>query len=111
MARYLILAHFFILGLLPNLIFSQNQQSIDEIFNGKGEVYFRFANSNQADIHFLTKMISIDHKTSADWIYAYANKKEFENFLNLNKAYELLPHPGSLIDPVMKSYVDIESAK
>jgi len=109
MTRYLILVPFFILGLLPNFMFSQNQQSMDEIFNGRGEVYFRFANSNQADIHFLTKIISIDHKTSADWIYAYANKKEFENFLNLNKAYELLPHPGSLIVPAMKSHVDTKA--
>jgi hypothetical protein len=109
MTRYIVLVQFFILIFLPNLMFSQNQQSMDEIFNGSGEVYFRFANSNQADIHFLTKMISIDHKTSADWIYAYANKKEFENFLNLNKAYEILPHPGSLIVPAMKSHVDIKA--
>jgi hypothetical protein len=109
MTRYIILVQFFILIFLPNLMLSQNQQTIHEIFNGRGEVYFRFKNSNQADIHFLTKMISIDHKTSVDWIYAYANKNEFENFLNLNKAYEILPHPGSLINPKLKSYVDIKA--
>jgi hypothetical protein len=109
MSRSLVLVQIFILGLLSNMILSQNHQNIEEIFKGKGEIYFRFENSNQADIQILTKMISIDHKTSPGWIYAYANKKEFEKFLKLNKAYELLPHPGTLIIPAMKSHVDIKS--
>ena len=45
---------------------------------------FDLQNNSQIDIHILTKIISIDHKTSADWIYAYANKKDFNEFLKLN---------------------------
>jgi hypothetical protein len=90
-----------------SIVFSQQtSRIIDEIFKDRGEVYFRMQNNCQIDIHKLTKIISIDHKTSADWIYAYANKKDFSEFLKLNLDYELLPYPASLTNPKMKEKID-----
>jgi hypothetical protein len=64
----------------------------------KGEVYFRFSKTTRAEANALTSMISLDNVTGTD-VYAYANRKEFPNFLNLNKDFEVLPHPGDCLEP------------
>lgn len=61
----------------------------------RGEVYFRIKLKSKADIHNLTKIISID-KTDNNFVYAYANNKQFTNFSKLNLNYEILPPPSSL---------------
>ncbi|MCK4696164.1 MAG: succinylglutamate desuccinylase/aspartoacylase family protein, partial [Candidatus Cloacimonetes bacterium] len=50
----------------------------------------------------LTKIISIDNVIGKE-VYAYANPEQFQRFKDLNYAYEILPHPGSLIKPKMAS--------
>jgi predicted deacylase len=79
----------------------------DSLFRHGREVYFRLANDGRLNTEQITRIISIDHKTSHDTIYAYANKKEFAEFLKLNIAFEILPHPGSLISPEMKERASI----
>jgi hypothetical protein len=109
MKRFITILAIFTMGLMPYISLPQNPQDIEQIFNGRGEVYFRFENSPEKDIHFLTNIISIDHNTSENRIYAYANKKGFQDFLNLNLNYELLSPPGSLIQPKMLNHVDIKA--
>ena len=73
--------------LIPFLTFSQN---IDELFLEKGEVYFSFKYKSKSQLNALSKIISIDHKTNSEIAYAYANKKEFQEFLKQNINYELI---------------------
>jgi len=71
--------------------------SAREMFQRKGEVYFSFQVNNHTDIELLTKIISID-QLREDTVFAYANQKEFSAFLAWNLPYEILPHPGDLLD-------------
>ena len=64
---------------IPSVTFSQN---IDDIFINKGEVYFSFNYESIHQLNKLSKIISIDHETTRDIAYAYANRKEFEDFLD-----------------------------
>ena len=73
--------------LIPFLTFSQN---IDELFLEKGEIYFSFKYKSKSQLNALSKIISIDHKTNSEIAYAYANKKEFQEFLKQNINYELI---------------------
>lgn len=58
----------------------------------RGEVFFKF-NASPDEIHSLTRFISID-KVKNDTVYAYANRKEFEYFLRLNKPFQVLLPPS-----------------
>ncbi|MCX6305560.1 MAG: M14 family zinc carboxypeptidase [Bacteroidetes bacterium] len=77
---------------------SQNSRSqlLDSIFSKSGEVYFTFKVADKEDIHTLTRLISIDH-VKGKTVHAYANKKEFSDFLRYDAVYTILPHPGTLI--------------
>ena len=66
------------------------------------EFYFKFTINSQEDIIKLTKIISIDNVIGKE-VYAYANPEQFQRFKDLNYAYDILPHPGSLIQPKMAS--------
>jgi len=95
------------------LNFSQSQvvsglRNTDELFKDSGEIYFRFENNSSLNPEVLTRIISIDRKTDWNWIYAYANKKEFTKFSELKIDIELLPHPGKLIKPKMADKVNIK---
>ncbi|MBW6490959.1 MAG: T9SS type A sorting domain-containing protein [Lentimicrobium sp.] len=94
-----------LLALSSTAIFAQNQTgstSTAELFKNDGEIYFNLPGAaGFADV--LTKIISID-KISGDTVYAYASRKEFENLRKLgSRSFNLLPHPGDLIDPAMSS--------
>ncbi|MEI6173410.1 MAG: M14 family zinc carboxypeptidase [Bacteroidota bacterium] len=80
------------------IIRAQNidQNKLDSLFSAKGEVYFKFSIQNREDIHSLTRIISIDN-VKDHTVFAYANRKEFSEFLHLNLAYTILQHPGSLL--------------
>ncbi len=59
------------------------------------EHYFRFIMTDHEQIENLTRSISIDD-VNADTVYAYANSREWKQFLRLNIPYTELPHPGSI---------------
>lgn len=58
----------------------------------KGEISFRFEVLSIEEINTLTKIISIDEQTKpkSRIIYAYANKLQFEKFLELNYPFEIV---------------------
>ena len=73
--------------LIPFISISQN---IDTFFLNKGEVYFSFEYKNRIQLNNISDIVSIDHKTNAEIAYAYANRKEFENFLKLGINYTII---------------------
>ncbi|QQS37525.1 MAG: T9SS type A sorting domain-containing protein [Ignavibacteriales bacterium] len=85
--------------------FTFAQNIVDEIFKDKTEIYFNFNVADKWEINSLTKVISIDEVNGAE-VYAYANRKEFTEFLKLNYNYKILPHPGTLINPEMSDDID-----
>ncbi len=88
----------FIILIFSISIFSQQIDS--QYFNENSEVYFKFHVENKSQVDQLTKIISIDNFKN-DTVFAYANEKEFNNFLKLNYDYSVLPSPGKRIYPRM----------
>ncbi len=84
--------------ILSSLLFSQSVT--DQVFKDRGEIYFRFSVSHQSLINTYTDIVSID-KVAGLYVYAYANKGEFNKFLLTNTKYEILTSPGELINPEM----------
>jgi len=76
-----------ILLLFPFCLLSQD---IEHLFLKNGEVYFSFKYKNKEQLDKLSKIISIDHKTNAEVAYAYANKKEFSEFLKKDIIYQII---------------------
>ena len=76
-----------LLLLIPFFGFSQN---INDLFAEKGEVYFSFQYKNKIQLNMISDIVSIDHKTNADFAYAYANKNEFLEFLALEIEYNII---------------------
>ncbi len=76
----------------PFLSISQNLNDIENLFLERGEVYFCFKYENKNQLNKLSKIISLDHKITFDTAYAYANKKEFLNFIKQNIPYKLIKH-------------------
>jgi len=66
------------------------------MFKSSGEIYFTFNIGSPMELESLTRIISIDNVHGVE-VFAYANKKEFKEFLALGYAYTILPHPGSLL--------------
>jgi PKD repeat protein/murein tripeptide amidase MpaA len=79
-----------------------------QVLQERGEVYFRFENSSAKELLPLSKIISID-KVDFNHVYAYANSKEFQNFLDKGLEYEVLTPPSMLSQPVMKDKIDSKS--
>ena len=91
-----------ILFLLPISLIAQN---IDEIFYKKNEIYFSFKYDKKSQLDRLSKIISLDHKIERTKAYAYANKKQFELFLNQNIVYEIIDN-SILYDNISKNNWD-----
>jgi hypothetical protein len=85
------------LTLITTQCFSQdnycNKKLAGDYLAKKGEVYFSFFVYDREQINSLSTVISIDNVADHE-VFAYANKKEFENFLKLNIPYYVLHHPG-----------------
>jgi hypothetical protein len=90
--------------------FSQKQETqIGELFWERGEVYFRFISPLDIKPETLTRLVSIDRKTTNDgFLYAYANQKQFSEFMGLEIDFEILPAPGIVPDVIMRSEVDLK---
>lgn len=81
---------------------------INRLYEKTGEQYFSVRVSDRAVINDLSRIISIDNVDPAGKVYAYANKKEFQRFLELGLPYEILRHPGIFEGNLnMKSELDI----
>ena len=106
--RVLAVLSFLFLPAIINPIFSQNNLHYNmalEYLDRKGEVYFKFFIDLQTDMSKLTNIISLE-KTIGLEVFAYANREEFEQFLQYNLYYEVLVPPGDLINPEMSDYSD-----
>ena len=85
---------------IPVLSFSQN---IDNLFSDKGELYFSFNYTSKNQLNELSDIISIDHKTNSVIAYAYANKEEFQNFLEKKIDYTIIKKEKLHFTPTNKS--------
>jgi hypothetical protein len=74
-------------------------QKIDKCLQDNGEIYFKFKVFMKSELETLTRIISIANVDGFD-VYAYANKKEFENFLKLGYEFEILPHSSEVSDNI-----------
>lgn len=87
-------------------IFAQNnyQSEAIKVLNERGEVYFSFPiDMNLAKpemLEQLSRIISID-QVENNVVKAYANSKEFSEFLKLGIDYQVLTAPSMLIQPEM----------
>jgi murein tripeptide amidase MpaA len=73
--------------------FSVNQET-EKIFADWGELYFSFEISDPEILHALTKVISIDN-VNRGLVKAFANPKEFAEFLKYKIPYTVLPPPAT----------------
>ena len=85
----------FLFLLAPFFSFAQSV-NIDSIFKNSGEVYFSFQIDSKEDLNSISSIVSIDHGVELPNIFAYANKKEFSAFIELNIPFKIEPKPGSL---------------
>ncbi len=79
-----------------------------EYFKANREVYFTFEVKAHEELSILTKIISLDN-VEGKKVYAYANEKEFNEFLKLKYDYKILPHPGDV--PQQKMGKTVEEIK
>lgn len=89
---------FAILITLPFSIFSQSHldkalQSLDD----KGEVYISFDISSTEELCDITKIMTIDQVNNLS-VKAFANQKEFDKFLQLDKDFDVLRRPGDILE-------------
>tara|TARA_B110000003_G_C16624386_1_gene524353 strand:- start:73 stop:1638 length:1566 start_codon:yes stop_codon:yes gene_type:complete len=84
------------LFLIPQLSLSQN---LDSLFLQRSEIYFSFKFKNKNQLKIASEVISLDHKVNSETAYAYANKKEFAEFLKLEIQYLIK-------DDIPKQYVN-----
>ncbi len=91
----------FILLTIP--VFSQltELEKAYSSLNERGEVYFKFS-SKEIEINDISKILSLD-KFTDEYIYAYANEKEFNNFIGLNKEFEVLTPPSMLFPSILEN--------
>ncbi len=70
---------------------------IDKIFDKKIEIQFKFKIQKRSEIDKLSRIISIDNVKDNE-VWAYANKKEFSEFLNLDYSYEIIKQAENITD-------------
>ncbi|RLD38660.1 MAG: hypothetical protein DRI74_03230 [Bacteroidetes bacterium] len=84
--------------------FSQAQNPkrdiLNKTFKSTKECYFSFPIKSKEQLNQLSKIISIDRVT-ASTAYAYANRNDFNKFLNTNIDFQLLDHPNANFKAVM----------
>jgi PKD repeat protein len=83
------------------------KEDLNQIFEDKREICFFFDMAGEMDLSKIGNIISIDN-VSNNKVHAYANKQEFERFLELNIPFYLSPSPAQLATGiVMKDEVDL----
>lgn len=66
------------------------------------QYYFTFQIQDKSEISALTKIISIDN-VKGNTVWAYANDDEWARFNSLGYTAEVLPNPGDVENPAMRS--------
>ena len=96
--KLLLLPLTLVLFLPVGSLYSQQSENINthDLFKNSGEIYFAFDIGSPQELEVLTRIISISNVTG-NQVFAYANRKEFQEFVELGYSYRLLPHPGSLL--------------
>jgi len=82
-------------------IVNQHERALQEL-NRRDEVYFSFHKTDHAQLSAFTQKFSID-KVIGNTVFAYANRKEFSDFLSLGYSYEVLTAPSELYPVQMTS--------
>lgn len=85
-----------------NDIPQQTLTKIEKYFQEKGEIYFKFQIFSKNEINTITRFISIDNVKGND-VYAYANRKEFNDFIKLGYKFELLQSPSETATGIVMS--------
>ncbi len=82
------------LFLIITPIYSQKlpSEKAEEYLRSRGEVYFKFI-APPGEIQKIIRIISVDNVKN-DTVFAYANAKEFSNFINFDIPYEILLPPS-----------------
>jgi Zinc carboxypeptidase/Secretion system C-terminal sorting domain len=80
--------------------FSQHADTSILFPNGRPELYFRFFKPANLSIVDISNIISIDSRRG-DTLYAYANRKQFRRFQQLNLSCEILTAPSLITKAVM----------
>ena len=110
MTRFAITALFVFLFLLPGMGQTTEFQKAQQTLHERVEVYFQFQlNPDQPvreQLEELTRIISIDNMENGT-VTAYANQKEFNEFLKLNLDYEVFTPPSMLLKPYMLDSKDL----
>lgn len=96
MKKLSLLACFFVLtiSLSAQSGASQHEKAFQEI-GRRGEVYFSFPLENRNQLAQLTKVISLDN-IKGNTVFAYANLKEFTDFLSYKFDFNVLTAPSEL---------------
>lgn len=87
--------------------FVVSAQDIDEIFGDRPEIYFSFRVEDPTELERLNDIVYIDKYTGDHEVFAYANKKQFVNFMDERIPYTKLTPPSMLHQPRMLDKVDI----
>jgi len=84
------------------------QVNVNQLFSQHPEVIIKFQIQDRTQLETLTQMVSIDKVTDNE-VIAYANQKEFEQFLTLNIPYEIVERP--ILTPEELNMVDFEAIR
>ncbi|MCX6273426.1 MAG: M14 family zinc carboxypeptidase [Bacteroidetes bacterium] len=93
--KFLLFQAFLVLGttfIIEAQTVTNQVQDVNEIFSVRPEAYFTFQLTDPVTVHDLTRMISVDNVKNKQ-IWAYANEKEFRQFLKLGIQYTILKPP------------------
>lgn len=92
-------------------LLAQDPVSEMERFSNHGEVYFSLVNPSSIDLKDLPRGIYVDQITKTGRIYAYASNQNLVELMSVHSRadIELLPHPGTRIEPEMVAYVDLDN--
>ncbi|MBM3436467.1 MAG: PKD domain-containing protein, partial [Bacteroidetes bacterium] len=97
---------FFISTLFRGLA-QPNDEIISALFKDRIEVYFKFDFPGKKEVNRLSQFISID-SFDKDFVYAYANRKEFKKFLETGYEYTVLKPPSMVSPAMMKDIADLK---
>lgn len=90
--KFIIITYLIIIQLSAS---SQNshQQIIEQAFKNSKEIYFSFQFESREILNQISKLVSLD-KIDGKNAFAYANRNDFEKFLEKDIPFDVLNHPN-----------------